>query len=256
LRCETSAGERLVGAPIVALAAGVISTSLLALSRLGQTDKPIRLLSNPTMGAAFVMPRFIGRDLAERTSSLGQLIYRLQLGADEVVGVLYGADALPLDLFAARMPLSRPVSLRVARALAPALIMATCYLPGRYSANTLTAMRTASGLRRRIEASQTPQATAALKAAMQALARNLRPLGALMVPSSATLAPPGADAHQAGTFPMGTATSKFGELVGADGVYLVDGSCLPRLPAIHPTLTIMANAGRIGGEIARRALAS
>jgi choline dehydrogenase-like flavoprotein len=208
------------------------------------------------MGAAFVMPRWIGRDLPDRTSSLGQLIYRLRLGDDDLVGVLYGADALPLDLFAARMPLSRPVALRLARALAPALIMATCYLPGRYSSNTLTVTRTAAGLRCAIEANQTPEAAATLKAAVRALAHNLRPLGALLLPPSPTLAPPGADAHQAGTLSMGAIASQFGELRGADRVYVVDGSCLPRLPAIHPTLTIMANASRIGAEIARRVRAS
>ena len=44
---------------------------------------------------------------------------------------------------------------------------------------------------------------------------------------------------------MGMHTSENGELFGAEGVYLVDGSCLGDLPAKNLTFTIMANADRI-----------
>ncbi len=70
------------------------------------------------------------------------------------------------------------------------------------------------------------------------------------LPGSTAILEPGADAHYAGTLPMGgggsAATTADGELAGAPGLYVVDGAALPTLPATHPTLTIMANADRIG----------
>jgi choline dehydrogenase-like flavoprotein len=55
-------------------------------------------------------------------------------------------------------------------------------------------------------------------------------------------------------FPMGPpeafGTSRFGELNAAPGLHLVDGSLLPSIPAKFTTLTIMANADRIGRHLA------
>ena len=48
-------------------------------------------------------------------------------------------------------------------------------------------------------------------------------------------------------------TSQLGEVLGMEGVYVVDGACLPVLPEKSHTLTIMANADRIGMRISRQA---
>lgn len=45
-------------------------------------------------------------------------------------------------------------------------------------------------------------------------------------------------------------TSTQGEVKGLNGVYVVDGACLPTLSEKPHTLTIMANADRIGGLLA------
>ena len=45
-------------------------------------------------------------------------------------------------------------------------------------------------------------------------------------------------------------TTKYGELFGAEGLYIVDGSNLPVLSEQSHTLTIMANADRIGRYLA------
>jgi choline dehydrogenase-like flavoprotein len=79
-------------------------------------------------------------------------------------------------------------------------------------------------------------------------------LGAYAVPGSLTLAAPGADAHAAGTLPMGGAgpagTDLAGAVAGLPGVHVVDGAALSDLPARHCTLTIMANADRIARLLA------
>ena len=85
------------------------------------------------------------------------------------------------------------------------------------------------------------------------LARIWRKLGAFALPG-ASLATAGTDAHLGGVFPLGAAaphgTSRFGELNAAPGVHLVDGSILPSISAKPTTLTIMANADRIGRHLA------
>jgi len=63
--------------------------------------------------------------------------------------------------------------------------------------------------------------------------------------------------HYAGTVPMradpeGHQATHEGEVRGLPGVFVVDGSALPSLPAKAHTLTIMANADRIAGIIDRR----
>ena len=67
--------------------------------------------------------------------------------------------------------------------------------------------------------------------------------------------PMGSALHFAGTLPMTAAPSAYqtdrdGRLHGTSAVYIVDGACLPRLAAKNATLTIMANALRIGRHIA------
>ena len=236
-------------AEIVILAAGTIASAALALPRLGLADRPAPLLTNPAAATAFVVPGLIGAELPEQSLSLGQLFYRLPLAKGAAAGVLYGADALPLRLVAERLPLSRPAALRLARALAPALLMATVYLPGGFSRNRITA---GEG-RVTVEGERTAEADAALRQAVARLTRALLP-EALPLPGATSMLQPGADAHYAGVMPMGAegpfASGRFGELDA--GLYGVDGAVWPRLPAAHPTLTFMANAHRIGSEIARR----
>ena len=67
---------------------------------------------------------------------------------------------------------------------------------------------------------------------------------------------PGSSMHFGGSFPMvkdemvdQSNTNSFGELCQLKNVHLVDGSVLPDIPAGSFTLTIMANAYRIGAEV-------
>ena len=67
---------------------------------------------------------------------------------------------------------------------------------------------------------------------------------------------PGSSIHYGGTFPMRrdeapNTTSPEGKLRGTSTVWLADGSTLPHLPAKGLTLTLMANADRIGTHLAR-----
>jgi choline dehydrogenase-like flavoprotein len=246
------AGAEAIRARRILLAAGTIATSGLVLRRLG-VMQPVRLLANPVAAIAFVLPGLVARKLPGRSFALAQLRYALDLpDGERAAGALYGADALPLTAIAQRLPLSRPAALRLSRALAPALLLATIYLPGRFSRNTLRLTET--GLA--ITGEQPPDTVKALRDAGRRLARGMRRLGAFVLPGSFSPSPPGADAHYAGTLPMGGPAphgcSLDGEINACPGLHVVDGAALPVLPARHCTLTIMANADRIARLLAPR----
>jgi len=249
-------GAEPLAARRVILAAGTITTTALALRRLGAFDEDIPLLNNPLGALACVVPGQIGAALPERSFSLAQLQFGLSVdGGAACSGTLYAADTLPLSVIADRLPLSRPLALRLARALMPALTVATFFLPGSFSRNCI---RLGSGPPQRltIQGEQPRETQAALLAVGRQLARLLRRRGAYALPGSLTVAEPGTDIHYAGTLPMGAA-GRFGcgpdgTLNRCPGLHIVDGACLPLLPAQHCTLTIMANADRIGHDLARR----
>ena len=231
-------------------------TTKLALRRLGLTEKRMRLVSNPVGGAAFIVPGLIGKKLPDRSFGLGQAFYTLNPTVDiEAAGVLYGADTLPLAFMADRLPFARPTALRLARALAPAVVLATAYLPGQFSNNHLIVEAGDSG-GMRVEGGHSSDAEPLLRKTFRSLARQLRRRGAWSVLGSIQILKPGADAHPSSTLPMGlddaASTRISGELKDAPGIYVADGASLPVLSARHPTLTIMANADRIGRGITRR----
>jgi choline dehydrogenase-like flavoprotein len=89
------------------------------------------------------------------------------------------------------------------------------------------------------------------------LANSFRRLGAYLIPTSFTIGRPGSDIHYAATLPMTAKpklgqTNQYGELEGASNINIVDGSSLSSLTAKSHTLTIMANADRIGKHIAEK----
>jgi choline dehydrogenase-like flavoprotein len=254
---EARIGAELVHfrAPIVILAAGTLATTSLALRRIGLTGVPVRLENNPVGGMAFVVPHLVGRALPSGGFGLGQLFYTLDVGPGvEAAGVFYGADTLPLAPVADRLPFTRPYALRAARALAPALVLATTYLPGRFSNNQITVEDDGAAGRIRITGAQSAEADRLLARSFAELARLARRCGMRAIPGSRQRLIPGADAHPTGTLPMGgtgpARTDGRGELDGAPGVYVADGAALPLLSGRHPTMTIMANADRIGRALA------
>ena len=166
-------------AKAVGLAAGTLATTALALRRLGLAGRSVRLLSNPVGGMAFLVPGLVGAALPARSFGLGQLFHTVAPAPGmKAAGVLYGADTLPLATIADRLPLTRRAALAAARALAPALLLGTAYLPGRYSENRLWIEEDGGADRLRVEGRQTDEAEQLLRATFAALDRHMRRRGA------------------------------------------------------------------------------
>jgi hypothetical protein len=178
--------------------------------------------------------------------------------ADAAYGTLFPASGLPGALVVQRMPLTRPAAVRLFRWLQPALLLGNCFLPGHYGRSTARLERRPGAAPRLVvrggTAEKLPERLRAIK---RQLVRAFRHLGAIVIPRSFSPIGPGEDVRYAGTLPMRSSpgrgeTDVHGELHGMPGLHVVDLSIFPAMPAKHHTLTLMANADRIGHALGER----
>ena len=178
--------------------------------------------------------------------------------ADGAHGTLFPASGVPGSMIVERMPLTRPGAIRLFRWLQPSLLLGNGFLPGHYSRNTARLERDADGGARLVVrggvAEELPARVTRLRGQ---LTRAFRKLGAFLIPSSFTPIGPGEAIRYAGTLPMRAVpgpgeTDSAGQVHGSPGLHVVDLSIFPAMPAKHHTLTMMANADRIGRVIAGR----
>jgi choline dehydrogenase-like flavoprotein len=245
-----------VRARTVVLAAGTIGSTKLALQSLGHRDQPIELVSNPAFAMAFCLPGRIGRAMASKGFSLGQLGFRIEADADDpdyAHGVVFSGGSLLTSEIARHLPLSRPAAVGFMRRMMPSLVFLNCFLPGNYSRHTV-ALGNSGELE--IKGAYAPDFETRVDFLRRKLTKEFRHLGAYALPGGARVSEPGSDIHYAGTFPMGgdsvLSTDAQGQLVGIPGLHIADGAVLPQLAAKNPTFTIMANADRIGRHLAAR----
>jgi choline dehydrogenase-like flavoprotein len=256
-RILTQTGRSL-RAPRVLLAAGTLGTLRLIAPLLTERGlSELRLLNSPVQVMPMLVPSRLGKPAPQRGYTLAQLGYALRYAAgrpDYAAGALYEVAALPPSTFAARLPLGRRAATELIRTLASALMIATTYFPGSCSDNAVHWRRDGGGIRISIRGGFAPDFAKIAIDTRRHLARIFRRLGAWALPG-ATIAPPGIDAHLGGLFPMGLSaqqgSSRYGELNIAPGLFIVDGSAHPTMPAKFVTLTIMANADRIGRHLAQ-----
>lgn len=251
-----------LGARSLILAAGTINTTALVLQHYNVIGKKLRLLSSPAGAIAFLIPSKGNKVKNNDHFSLGQLSYSIQLNDEKsgyATGSFYSVDTLPLTVVADRLPLARPIAMKFAAALAPHLLIANCFLPGDYSENSISLQKGWNANEFYIEGRTLPHAHKTLKMAMKRLARIMHKTGAIALPGSFSVVEPGADAHIGGSLPMSDNTtdltcSAAGELRPWANVYVADGASLSSLPAKHCTFTLMANADRIGKNLANKLL--
>ena len=253
-----SAADRFeVSARHVALACGPIGTATLVLRALGLTGTEIRFCSCPPASFAVIQPGLVGRAVPERVFASAQL--SMVLCVDEahrpVFGNLFSPMGLPVSELIARSPLPARSSMAFLRAAMPSLLVGNLFMPSELSDHRLM-LRADGG----VDVTwRYPPALDDLftRAVRRALSSSMRSCGAWLLPGGFKPDSPGSDMHYGATVPMRTDPARHqatreGEVQGMPGVFVVDGSALPSLPAKAHTLTIMANADRIAGIIDRR----
>jgi len=240
----------------ILLAAGAIASARLALEAISRFDSPVPVVSAPAIAFAILLPSRLGRAIPAQSFGLSQLSFRLDLHDPRpgyALGLLYDAASISIADLVAHMPLTRAGAARVLAGLLPGLMIGLAYLPGEYSASHATLRKRADGFAHLdLRGAYAPEHPAAIQHLARGIRRHFARLGAWVLPGSISAYRPGAEVHYGGILPLGKATGSLGEMPDADAIHIIDGAVLPRVPAKHHTLTIMANADRIGRALARR----
>lgn len=235
----------------VLLAAGTLATTAIVLRTTNNTTR--RPLQNcPNAAFLLWLPRHLGAARVQ-AFGLGQLSFTLALAENETAfGSTFNTTGLPVAEFLRAVPFNKRSGINLLRGLLSSCVVANVFLPGHYSTSTMTLKEDGAVL-------INGGFKAGLPATFQQVQKRLRAafarLGAYMIPGSFTPGETGSDIHYAATLPMREhpdegETGPLGELPGLPGVHVVDGACLPVLSEKSHTLTIMANADRIGRALA------
>jgi hypothetical protein len=251
IACSTGDSVSTLWARKLLLAAGTLATTRLALKAIHLRSE-VPMQSTPTAAFLLWLPKALG---AARVNGfgLGQLSYSFELGdSGSAFGSLFSTAGIPVSDFASRMPLGRRQAIDVASNLLSSCLVGNVFLPGSLSDISL---KLGDRDQLVVEGRHKDNLAPIMKQAQKTIRASFWRAGALMMPLSFSIAKPGSDAHYACSLPMRSTpslgeTDKTGQLFGAPNVYVVDGASLSSLPAKSHTLTIMANADRIGRILA------
>lgn len=251
VEADTAEGHRSFHARKVLLAAGTLASTRLVLATLPAAPSVLKLQSNPMAAFLVWIPTALGQPRS-RSFGLAQLSFNVAASdAGSAFGNLFSTAGLPVSEFAAHLPMSRRAAIPLLRGLLSSTVVGNVFLPGSLSAHEVSLQGDHS---LQIKGGRHGGLDEALRVAKQRISLGLRALGGWMIPGSFVAGASGADLHYACTLPMRERPAPHectidGEVAGLSGVYVVDGASLPLLPAKAHTLTIMANADRIGRRL-------
>jgi len=244
-------GNATLSAHKVMLAAGTLATSRLSMIAL-KLNRLLTMQSTPVAAFMLWLPTMLG---TPRTASfgLGQLSFALSLNHGiSGFGSLFNTTGIPISEFSKYMPLNKPLGIQVLKSLLSSCVVGNIYLPGSF---TDVSLQLDQNKVLKVSGKYKTEVSRLMDDAKNLLRRSFMRLGALMLPGSFTLSKPGGDIHHACSLPMREnptlgETDRNGELFGLAGVHIVDGASLSALSEKSHTLTIMANADRIGRLVA------
>ena len=253
---ETGASESLTARTLI-LAAGTVNSARIVLRSLGLYDTPTTFVGKPHVFSACVHPRTLGRAGPKERLSLCQL---LVLDEEQREGLiagsaqLYGYRSLQLFRLLSSLPLAAPQAMKILALLSPSLVIADIRFPGLpLPINTLTLQKKNNGDSVHIAMDLHPEDSAARKRSLRRLHATMRLLG--LLPVKTLWLPEASTTHYAGTIPVSDApegslsADRNGKVRGFTNVYAADASLFRCLPPTPHTLTIMANANRIGERV-------
>jgi len=243
----------------VILAAGTLGTARIVLRSLNRYGTPVPILANPYTYVPCINTAMLGKVASNRRHSLTQVgvIFEPNAnGESRVHGQAYSYRSLLLFKLAKESFLPVPASFRVSRDLLNAFVIFGIHHEDRPAPEKHCVLYPAEhGRAESLEVNYRTNAETERRQARteRILLRSFRELGCW--PIKRIRPGHGASIHYGGTVPMTdderelTVTPSC-RLRGTKSVYLADGSVLPNLPAKALTLTLMANAERVGTIVA------
>ncbi len=240
----------------VIVAAGTVNTARILLQSKDLFDTPIAFVAKPHSYIACLHRAMLGREPEARQLSLCQLIvsdnHRRRDSLRGGCAQIYSYRSLLLFRLLGSIPFPIPEALGFLSLFSPALVLADVRFPGTTAdGHTLTLRR--DNRHPSIHIRCTTPDKRERRASLRKIRSALRTLG--LFPVKTVNMPEASTSHHAGTVPVSDDPSlplscdKHGRVNGMRNVYVADASMFRCLPALPHTLTIMANARRIGGIV-------
>jgi hypothetical protein len=242
------------------IAAGALGTARIALRSLGQYDVCVPLTCNMHFYVPCLHYSSLGKPPKDRCHSLAQLtvIYDPTRDHEHLVQAqLYSYRSLLMFKLLQESPLPLRESLRAIRSLSNSMLVVVIQFEDNQSSTNHCTLRRGQGQSRdylQIAYEPSDAALRDTKQTLKVLKRFMRNLGCLPL---RTVEPGhGSSVHYGSLLPFSIeekplTTEPSGRLRGTHGVYVADGAAFSYLPAKGLTLTLMANANRIGQNVVR-----
>jgi len=239
------------------VAAGALASARLMLTALGHYDEDVALQDSQYFTAPLLRLRGAPVSTAGSGITLAQAFVELDdpsVSANTVHLQIYGYSDLVAREVAGRLRVPAATLERRGQPLLSRLLLAQGYLHSNSSDPIRIRLRRDGRLDFRApDDDARPRAEA--RAAARLLLRAFRELRTLVLLPQLRLWEPGRSNHLGGTFPMARRPERLqsdllGRPAGLERVHVVDASVLPTIPATTVTLSVMANAHRIGHEAA------
>ncbi|MFA6405700.1 MAG: hypothetical protein WCW46_03070, partial [Candidatus Paceibacterota bacterium] len=256
---DFSKNEHTYTAKYAVVAAGALNTVRILLKSFNLYDKKVRITSKPHTITPCVDLRFLGKTEDTKKHSLCQLMLESNQktnGFSNFSSQLYTYKSLLLFKLLNFLPLTKPESLGLLALFVPSMLI----VDSRFSSSlneykTCELNKSENGDTLLIKYKTDQEYFVNVKDQMKIIKKGLRKLG--LIPLKQVYMPEGSSAHYAG----GVSTSLDsesplradinGKLHGASKIFVADASLWKAISAKPPTLTIMANANRIGSNLAK-----
>ena len=233
------------------LAAGALNSAKIVLNSRRDTTSRLPLLDSSTSFVPFVHPCWIGRrlDVSGYPGAAQMLVYDGPLMAEPVHASLYSIVGPLRSDFLADFPLTISGNLLAAKYVLPAMVVVQLFYPDDPAATNYLRLAPDSQL-------EVHYRVVAKRGALERhIIRVLRRIGLQSHIKLCRFPVGGNGIHYAGTLPMKAEpispfeTDRVCRLNAGKNVFVADAATFPRLPSKHHTLTVMANAMRVGQAI-------
>jgi choline dehydrogenase-like flavoprotein len=243
----------------VYLAAGVIPTTGILLRSLGAYDQPVTIKDSQYFLLPVALTKRIPNVRHEPLHALSQLYLEIldpEVSPHTVHLQVYSySDLIGRTVSKSMGPLAQWLPF-LARELEGRLLLIQGFIHSAQSSRILATLRknaTDGKETLRLQGEVNPLAKAVVRRVVRRLLGQSHRLGAVPLPMLLQIGKPGRSFHAGGSFPMrakpgALETDAIGRPAGWRRVYAVDATVLPSIPATTITLTVMANAHRIGWE--------
>jgi len=244
----------------VILAAGSINTCRILLSSFKAYDQSIPFITKPHTLTSYLNLKFLLRPQSRRVTGLCQLVIsHLHKHTTDVSAQFYSYKSLLWYKLLPFIPLPTPLALTFLSLVGQALLVSdNRYAWGVEKNNTLTLRRRKTQEYLDLHYSPDPTRLNQLRNSIHRIQFGLLRMG--IIPLKTVSLAHGSTAHYAGGIPVREkkgdellSVNSQGQLWQASNIYVADSSTWSYLPAKPLTLTIMANANRIGHLVAKQA---